>query len=67
MCLRLITTLTLVASLTVAAPLCSADQSSAPAADSAKSNLLGRKIPNNKNIIIFDNSKGEVVFNHAIH
>lgn len=30
-------------------------------------NLLERNIPVKKNIIIFPNDKGEVVFNHSIH
>jgi len=29
--------------------------------------LLERKIPTRKNIIVFSNDKGEVVFNHTIH
>jgi len=32
-----------------------------------KLSLMDQKIPRSKNIIIFPNDKGEVVFNHAIH
>jgi hypothetical protein len=33
----------------------------------AETTLLERKVPVQKNIIVFPNDKGEVVFNHAIH
>jgi uncharacterized protein YlaI len=29
--------------------------------------LMEQKVPRSKNIIVFPNDKGEVVFNHAIH
>lgn len=32
-----------------------------------KLSLMDQKIPRSKNIIVFPNDKGEVVFNHAIH
>ena len=36
-------------------------------AEAEPTTLLERKIPTRKNIIVFPNDKGEVVFNHSIH